>query len=125
MNNHKSFNVNQDAVLRNSKDEVLILKRTGGKWMLPGGRLENDESPKSGLLREIKEETGINECEVRGVLNVGLSESKNTFLVTFSCYTEEEKIVLSSEHEEYKWVKVKDIDKHEFSFEEIKEIIKT
>ena len=49
----------------NLKDiEVLLIKRGNdpfkGKWALPGGFLEMDESPLSGALRELEEETGIN-----------------------------------------------------------------
>lgn len=46
------------------KDGALLLeKRTGdlletGKWALPGGFLERDETAAQGILRELKEETG-------------------------------------------------------------------
>ncbi len=46
------------------KDGKLLLeKRTGdiletGKWALPGGFLDRDETASEGVLRELKEETG-------------------------------------------------------------------
>lgn len=43
--------------------KLLLEKRTGdllesGKWALPGGFLERDETAAGGILRELKEETG-------------------------------------------------------------------
>jgi 8-oxo-dGTP pyrophosphatase MutT (NUDIX family) len=35
------------------------LRRHGGQWALPGGRLEADETPESAALREIHEEVGL------------------------------------------------------------------
>ena len=31
----------------------------GNAWVLPGGHLEIDETLESGIVREVKEETGI------------------------------------------------------------------
>jgi len=48
-------------LIQNGK--VLLLKRTpdkGGGYNLVGGHVEADESPADGLVREIKEEIGVN-----------------------------------------------------------------
>jgi ADP-ribose pyrophosphatase YjhB (NUDIX family) len=42
---------------------ILLVKRAaflseGGKWALPGGFLDRDETAKEGVLREFREETG-------------------------------------------------------------------
>jgi 8-oxo-dGTP diphosphatase len=42
---------------------ILLVKRSGdllesGKWALPGGYLDRDETAEQGALRELKEETG-------------------------------------------------------------------
>lgn len=51
------------ALVRNKKGEVLLVKRGHepgrGKWALPSGFIEIDETPKKACLRELREETGL------------------------------------------------------------------
>ncbi len=48
------------ALVVNEKDEILLEKRRdNGKYSLPGGCLDRDETIREGVLREIKEETGL------------------------------------------------------------------
>jgi len=35
------------------------LRRHGGQWALPGGRLDPDETPRAAALRELEEEVGL------------------------------------------------------------------
>jgi 8-oxo-dGTP diphosphatase len=39
--------------------QVLIIRKRGGMWTLPKGKLKRDETPEAGLLREVAEETGL------------------------------------------------------------------
>ena len=50
------FQITQDAILKNQKGEILILKHRKGKWPLPGGRINLKENWFEALKREIKEE---------------------------------------------------------------------
>lgn len=47
-------------------DGRALFVREGDTWLLPGGRLETDERPAAGAVREVAEETGI-DVEVRGL----------------------------------------------------------
>lgn len=120
MEDHKLFNVNQNAIIQNKNGEVLILQKDG-KWMLPGGRLEN-EGWFDGLKREVREETGIEIFEMQEIISVDISDSKETYIVTFLCQTEDvPNITLSHEHQQFAWLKLADIDKFEFWHDKIKE----
>ena len=52
------------GVLRNKNQEILIAQRRksqfmGGFWELPGGKIEEGETPEQALSRELNEELGI------------------------------------------------------------------
>ena len=55
------FRANVGAVLCNAEGEVLAFERSDvpGAWQLPQGGLEEDESPREAVLREVEEETGL------------------------------------------------------------------
>lgn len=46
------------GVVKNNKEEVLMIFRRG-KWDLPKGKVEKNESVKEAALREVQEETGL------------------------------------------------------------------
>ena len=55
------------------KGALLLVKRdrepAKGQWSLPGGRVETGETLREALLREVREETGI-DVEVDGLIGV-------------------------------------------------------
>ena len=71
------------AVCRNSEGEILLVQEgkehVRGKWDFPGGGLEQDESIKECVEREVKEETGY-KVESTGVYGVYLEKSDTTDL---------------------------------------------
>jgi cob(I)alamin adenosyltransferase len=60
------------AVIIDQKGRMLLLRDAGsgdhvhakGKLGFPGGRMDHNETPHEGLLRELKEETGLSESEL-------------------------------------------------------------
>jgi len=49
------------AVLRDNQGRILFVRRSdNGKWVMPSGALEPDETLYDGMRREVKEESGLN-----------------------------------------------------------------
>ena len=60
------------ALVLNEEKKLLLVKRAvepaKGKWCLPGGFIEIDESIEEAVLRELREETGI-EGTIKGLVD--------------------------------------------------------
>lgn len=50
--------VSAKAIVLRGRD-VLLLRKPSGKWDLPGGKIESGETVYQGLLREVREEAGL------------------------------------------------------------------
>lgn len=61
----KHFNLIQAAggLVKNSEDEILLIFRRG-KWDLPKGKLDENETLDECAVREVHEETGLNHLEI-------------------------------------------------------------
>lgn len=106
------------GILRDN-DKFLVVKRSDndtlypGAWEFPGGHLEENETLKEGLKRELKEEIGFNEDfepiithyydEINEKNNEIIHDLEIDFIINVD--SEKIKIKLSSEHSDYAWVK--------------------
>ena len=66
------------SLIINSKNEILIAYNNN-TYQFPGGHVKNNEDMRDALLREIKEETGINISEIDGPFMQIVSYIKNYF----------------------------------------------
>jgi 8-oxo-dGTP pyrophosphatase MutT (NUDIX family) len=80
-------------------------------WDLPGGKLDFGEDARKGIIREIKEETGldVNELEILDI-NSGFNELKEFwFTVCYLVVVKNPDIKISKEHDSFEWVSPKEI----------------
>ncbi len=54
------FRISMKSLIRNDRDEVLVVKESGRTWWdLPGGGIDHEESLKAALARELYEEISL------------------------------------------------------------------
>ena len=110
------------VLLTDQYGKVLILKRSTdsktnpGKWELPGGKVNQDESFDHALIREVYEETNL-KIELDHV--VGASEQNLHIIravhIIMSGKIIEGELTLSSEHEGYAWVLMETLSDYELA----------
>lgn len=89
-----------------------------GEWELMYGRIDQHEDVLTGLRREVGEEVGIVDFEVKKLLRVWHfyrgEEKAETEIhgFTFHCQTQSDQVTLSTEHAEYQWMEPEEALKH-------------
>tara|TARA_Y100000310_G_C20697689_1_gene826906 strand:+ start:6017 stop:6448 length:432 start_codon:yes stop_codon:yes gene_type:complete len=94
------------------KNKLLMIKRASDDvhkpnlWELPGGRLKPGEDPFLGLIREVREETGL---YIKPILPMRIAhfqrDDKQTITMIISlCKPVGGKLQISDEHSDIKWV---------------------
>ncbi len=106
-------------------ESMLWIKRgtapAAGKWAIPGGYMENDETPEAGASRELREETGIDVAANKMIL-VSVSSilhMAQTHLV-FRCHLEHRPgTVQTEEAVESAWFEEHDLPWEDLAFASI------
>jgi len=102
------------ALIINSQFQVFAAQRSSTmnlplKWELPGGKIEQNETPEECLIREIKEELNI-EIEIinRLPLNIHVYPSITIKLIPFISTHLKGEIILK-EHVNFKWLNTNEL----------------
>lgn len=111
---HPVLGVAAKAIVVAPDGQVLLIRRSErsgvdpGLWDLPGGKMDDRERLVDALVREVREETGL---EVRGEdaepfhVSHFVKEPFWVTCVTFVCPAFTGTVTLSAEHGEHRWVR--------------------
>ena len=92
-----TFTIGVFAIIHDRDRRVLLChRRDHDLWNLPGGVLEHGEAPWEGVIREVREETGL-EVEVSMLAGVYSKPEANDLVFSFLCRRVGGEIALSDE----------------------------
>lgn len=110
------------------KEKFLFIKRHNndsyapGMWELPGGKLDADETIEQNLIRECYEETNMKltpiKIDIATINEIGeAGKYKGVLAITILglLAAESEKLKLSFEHSEHKWIKIEESENLELT----------
>ena len=109
------------------QNKVLLLREAAtygdgtnrGRYHMPGGRIEPGEHWEEALKREVQEETGITDFDIESPLFVGewfptIKGTPTHIVAMFHlCRTTTDRVILSTEHDNYVWVSAEDWHKYD------------
>lgn len=103
------------AIVANNEGAILLQRRTdNGLWALPGGVMDIGESLRSALIREVKEETGLDVeplyivgiySDPRHVFAYSDGEVRQEFSICFACRPTGGRLAASDESHEVAFVR--------------------
>jgi 8-oxo-dGTP diphosphatase len=106
------------AILDNENRLLLVERRDSGKWTMPGGTMEMNESLEQCIKREIREETGL-DVALEGVIGtytdpnnrVAYSdgEVRREFSIVFFCRPKNTSVSLDDESTAVRWVPIEEV----------------
>ncbi len=118
------------AFKKNGEIEYLLLHYGAEHWDFPKGNVEENEREKDTALRELEEETGINNAKFVGdfkeVINYYYRRGGATIykeVVYFLVCVEDAKVELSYEHSGYEWLNYEKAIK-KLTFENSKNVLR-
>lgn len=130
--NEDIFHLGIKVLIKNKKSQILVLKVNinllkkvkgwNGEeyWDIPGGRIKKGDTIEETLKREVVEEIGVSKIysikPVEMLLsNIRIPVESNDVGLILSIYSceigEDQKIILSKENTEYRWVEPKEAAK--------------
>ena len=102
------------CIIKNIEGAILFLKRLEfdrtlpNVYCLPGGKLEDNESPSEACVREVFEETGLILLDIHFLCK----ESNMNF---YTGVVNNLDVKISDEHSGYKFISIEDFNKYEIA----------
>jgi 8-oxo-dGTP diphosphatase len=131
----KPFKLAVRAVILDEQGRCLLVRRSNvckhfvGQWEWPGGKVDEGETFDAALLREVREETGL-EVELLGVVGaIGIEMDA----VRLAVLCIEAKLLGGTlslgeehkEHDDHAWVPMADVPKWDLTDDRLKELAKS
>lgn len=126
--NPSSANV---ALILNEKEELLVVRRekepAKGTLDLPGGFADIGETSEQGVIREVKEETGLNVKKVRYLFSIPNKYRYSDFDIPtldmfYLCQVDDfTSLKAMDDASEVKWIAIKDIHPKQFGLKSIQQ----
>jgi nucleoside triphosphatase len=96
----------------NHEDKLLLLKshKWPGKYVVPGGHVELGERLEQAVIRETKEETGLDISDIEFIVfqefvyDPSFWKPRHFIFFDYACRTRSTNVLLNDEAEEYVWV---------------------
>lgn len=96
------------------RGRVLLLRNDRGEWELPGGRLDDGETPEEALVREIWEETGLS-ASVTSLVDAWIFEvtpGKKVLILEYAYRLKGKRdVTISHEHNEHAWLSLANLQR--------------
>ena len=100
------------AFIFNTNGELLLLKshKWPGKYVVPGGHVELGERIEETVIREAKEETGLDVYDLefinfqQFIYDPAFWKQRHFIFFDYACKTEDIKVILNDEAEEFVWI---------------------
>ena len=91
------FTIGVFGLITNDEGKVLLCHRTDmDLWNLPGGALEFGEAPWEGVIREVREETGL-DVEVESFTGIYCKPKDDDLVLSFKCKVIGRELTLNDE----------------------------
>ena len=91
------------GLVTNDKGEILLIKSPRRGWEYPGGMVEPGETFQDALIREIKEEAGI-DVEILGFVGLCKNIERDVVNIDFVCKAVGGELTTSDESSDVMWV---------------------
>jgi 8-oxo-dGTP diphosphatase len=101
------------AIIRDDQGRVLISRRVDSGWFnLPGGGVEPHESATEGLVREVREETGL-EVVAGRLVGIYSKPQKHEIVLTFEARITGGALQPSDEADHHEWVPADELEQRQ------------